>query len=270
MGSALAKLGEEDPTFRVRTDQETGQTIIAGMGELHLEVIVDRMLREFKVDANVGKPQVAYRETITRHAKAEGRFVRQTGGKGQFGDVWLEVEPLPPGGGFEFVNKIVGGTIPREYIPAVEAGVREAMETGVLAGYPDGGRAGRSRGWHLPRGRLLRDGLQDCWLHGSEERREQGSPNSSGADDEGRGGVPEEFLGDVMGDVSARRGHILGAEVRGNIQVVRAEVPLAEMFGYATDLRSMTQGRATYSMEFSHYSPVPASVSEEVASRSYY
>ncbi len=268
MGGALAKLGEEDPTFRVRTDLETGQTIIAGMGELHLEVIVDRMMREFRVDANVGKPQVAYRETISRPARAEGRYVRQTGGRGQYGDVWIEVQPLEAGQGFEFVNKIVGGTIPREYIPAAEAGVKEAMETGVMAGYPMVD---------------LRVSLVDGSYHevDSSEMAFKIAGSMALKNATGKAApmllepimkvevvMSEEFLGDVMGDINARRGHILGVDSRAGSQVVRAQVPLAEMFGYATELRSMTRGRATYSMEFSHYAPVPTTVSEEVISRS--
>ncbi|HEX9015902.1 MAG TPA: elongation factor G, partial [Chloroflexota bacterium] len=270
MGSALAKLGEEDPTFRVRTDPETGQTLISGMGELHLEVIVDRMMREFRVDANVGKPQVAYRETITRSARAEGRFIRQTGGKGQFGDVWIEVEPLPTGKGFEFVNKVVGGSIPKEFVPSVEAGAREAMESGVLAGYPivdvratliDGSYHevdSSEMAFKIAGSMALRSAVGNAAAILLEPVAKVEVV------------VPEEFLGDVLGDLSSRRGHILGSDVRGTVQVVRAQVPLAEMFGYATELRSMTQGRATYSMEFSHYSPVPASVSEEVASKAGY
>jgi elongation factor G len=268
MGMALQKLGEEDPTFKVRTDVETGQTLISGMGELHLEVIVDRMMREYKVDANIGKPQVAYRETVSRPAKAEGRFVRQTGGRGQFGHVWLEIEPASPGQGFEFVNRVVGGSIPREYIPAVEAGVKEAMESGVIAGYPlvD-----------------VRASLVDGSYHevDSSEMAFKIAGSMALKNAAAKAGalllepimkvevvMPEEFLGDVMGDINARRGHIMGVDSRANSQIVRAQVPLAEMFGYATDLRSMTQGRATYSMEFSHYSPVPASVGEQVAARS--
>jgi elongation factor G len=268
MGGALAKLGEEDPTFRVRTDLETGQTIISGMGELHLEVIVERMVREFRVDANVGKPQVAYRETIARPARAEGRYVRQTGGRGQYGDVWVEVEPMEAGQGFEFVNKIVGGTIPKEYIPAVEAGVKEAMETGVLAGYPMVD---------------LRVSLVDGSYHevDSSEMAFKIAGSMALKNAAGKAAplllepimkvevvMPEEFLGDVMGDINARRGHILGVDARAGSQVVRAQVPLAEMFGYATELRSMTHGRATYSMEFSHYAPVPTTISEEIVSRS--
>jgi elongation factor G len=268
MGGALAKLGEEDPTFRVRTDPDSGQTIIAGMGELHLEVIVDRMMREFRVDANVGRPQVAYRETISRPARAEGRFVRQTGGHGQYGDVWIEVEPLPAGSGLEFVNKVVGGAIPREYISAVEAGVREAMETGVIAGYPvvDLKATLVDGSYHEV------DSSEMAFKIAGSMALKNAASKASAVLLEPQMKVevvvPEDFLGDVLGDLSARRGHILGADTRGNMQIVQAQVPLAEMFGYATDLRSMTQGRATYSMEFSHYSPVPASVSEEVASRS--
>ena len=267
MATALGRLSEEDPTFRVRTDAETGQTLISGMGELHLEVIVERMTREFKVNAKVGTPQVAYRETITRPAKAQGRYVRQTGGRGQFGDVWLEVEPLPAGTGFEFVNRIVGGAVPREYIPAVEAGVREAMETGVLAGYPlvD-----------------VRATLVDGDYHevDSSEMAFKIAGSLGLKNAAARAGLqllepvmkvevvmPEEFLGDVMGDLSSRRAHIQGIEARGESQGVRALAPLAEMFGYATELRSLTHGRGSYTMEFSHYEPVPASVSKEILDR---
>jgi elongation factor G len=267
MGNALARLGEEDPTFRVRTDVETGQTLISGMGELHLEVIVDRMMREFRVDANVGKPQVAYRETISRTARAEGRFVRQTGGRGQFGDVWIEVEPLAPGTGFEFVNKVVGGTVPKEYINPTAAGIREAMDTGTLAGFPMVD---------------LRATLVDGSYHevDSSEMAFKIAGSMALKNAVAKAApvllepimkvevtMAEEFLGDIMGDLNARRGHILGVDARAGSQIVRAQVPLAEMFGYATELRSMTKGRATYSMEFSHYAPVPSSVSQEVVSK---
>src|SRR5579884_1100440 len=264
---ALQRLGEEDPTFRVRTDQETGQTLIGGMGELHLEVIVDRMQREFRVDAHVGRPQVAYRETITRPARAEGRFVRQTGGRGQYGDVWIEIEPLPRGGGFELVDKIVGGVIPREYIPAVEAGVREATETGSLAGYPvvdlkvalvDGSYHevdSSEMAFKIAGSMALKNALAKA---GAEILEPIMKVEVT---------VPEEYLGDVMGDLTARRAQIEGMELRGNAQVVRARVPLAKMFGYATDLRSATQGRATYSMEFSHYEPVPRDVGSELLAK---
>jgi elongation factor G len=257
LGIALQRLGEEDPTFRVRTDHETGQTLIAGMGELHLEVIVDRMLREYRVDAHVGRPQVAYRETITRPTRAEGRYVRQSGGRGQYGHVWVELEPLDRGSGIEFVNRIVGGVVPREYIPAVEAGVREATETGSLGGYPVVD---------------VRVSLVDGSYHEVDSSEMAFKIAGSMAFKSGlaKAGpeilepvmrvevvTPEDFLGDVMGDLTRRRAQIEGMEMRGNTQIVRARVPLAEMFGYATDLRSATQGRATYTMEFAYYAPVP-------------
>ncbi len=267
MAIALTRLAEEDPTFRVQTDQESGQTIISGMGELHLEVIVDRMLREFKVNANIGRPQVAYRETITRPTKAEGRFVRQTGGRGQYGHVWLELNPLEGAVGFEFENKIVGGVIPREYIPAVEDGVREALEGGVLAGYPlVGVRATLYDGsyhdvdssemaFHIAGSMALKAGAQKAGPAILEPIMSVEVV------------TPDEFQGAVIGDLSSRRGQIQGMDTRGNAQVVRAMVPLAEMFGYATDLRSATQGRATYSMQFDHYEQVPASISAEITAK---
>ena len=265
---ALARLSEEDPTFRVRSDPETGQTLIWGMGELHLEVIVDRMMREYRVDAHVGRPQVAYRETITRPARAEGRFVRQTGGRGQYGHVFLEVEPLPRGAGFEFVDRVVGGEVPREYIPAVEAGVREAMETGVLAGYPvvdirvtlTGGSYHEVDSSEMAFKIAASMGLKSALSKAGAELLEPIMRVEVT--------TPEEFLGDVMGDLSGRRAHIEGMDLRGNAQVVRATVPLSEMFGYATDLRSLTQGRATYTMEFSHYAPVPQQTAGEVLAKS--
>ncbi len=267
LGVALARLAEEDPTFRVRVDPETGQTLIAGMGELHLEIIVDRLLREFKVEANVGRPQVAYRETIRRSVQQEGRFIRQTGGRGQYGHVWLQLDPLPPASGFEFVNKIVGGAIPKEFIPAVEAGVREAMQSGVLAGYPVVD---------------VRVTLFDGSYHEVDSSEMAFKVAGSIAFKEGARRAepvllepimsvevvtPEEFLGDVIGDINARRGHVEGMEPRAGAQVVRARVPLAEMFGYATDLRSMTQGRATYTMQFAHYQEVPSNIAQEVLAR---
>jgi elongation factor G len=267
LGDALSRLAEEDPTFRVRTDPETGQTIISGMGELHLEVIVDRLLREFRVEANVGRPQVAYRETITRPVQAEGRFVRQTGGRGQYGHVWVLFEPLPRGSGFEFVDKIVGGAVPKEYIPAVEAGIREALETGGPHGYPltdiratlyDGSYHevdSSEMAFHIAGSLAVKNGIP------------RGNPVVLEPIMKVEVIVPEQFLGDVIGDLNARRGHIDGIDVRGNAQVVRAHVPLATMFGYVNDLRSMTQGRATYSMEFSHYQEVPASLTAELATR---
>jgi len=267
LGNALQRLAEEDPTFKVRTDPDSGQTLISGMGELHLEVLVDRMMREYKVEANVGKPQVAYRETITRPVQAEGRFIRQTGGRGQYGHVWLALEPLPRGQGFIFENKIVGGVIPKEFIPAVEAGVREAMESGVLAGYPlidikatlyDGSYHevdSSEMAFAVAGSMALKAGVQkaDPILLEPIMRIEVV--------------VPEEFMGDVLGDLNARRGHIQGFDTRGNVQVIRGLVPLAQMFGYATDLRSMTQGRGTYSMEFSHYEQVPDNIAAEIISR---
>jgi elongation factor G len=267
MGEALRSLSEEDPTFKVRTDLETGQTLISGMGELHLEVLVDRMLREFKVDARVGRPQVSYRETITQKAKEEGRYVRQSGGRGQYGDVWIEVEPLEPGSGYEFVDKIIGGVIPREYIPAVQAGVKEALESGVVAGYPVVD---------------LRVSLVDGSYHEVDSNelafKIAGSIGVKRAIEHARPHLlepimkvevttPDAFLGDVVGNLNSRRGQINGMDPRGGAQIIHALVPLAEMFGYATDLRSMTQGRATYSMEFSHYQPVTQEVAKTVLAR---
>ena len=269
MGLALARLSEEDPTFRVRTDQETGQTLISGMGELHLEVIVDRMLREFRVDANVGRPQVAYRETITRPAKAEGRFVRQSGGRGMYGVVTLEMEPMEAGGGFEFENKIVGGVVPREYVPAIEAGVKEALDSGVIANYPmvdvrvrlvDGS-------YHEVDSNEM--AFKMAGSIGAKEAARKGSPQVLEPIMRVEVVTPEEFLGDVMGDLNARRGQIQGMEPRANTQTIRATVPLSEMFGYATDLRSATQGRASYSMEFSHYQAVPKQVETGILAKAH-
>ena len=264
LSEALMKLSDEDPTFKVKVDEETNQTIIAGMGELHLEILVDRMKREFKVDANIGKPQVAYRETITKTVKSEGKFVKQSGGRGKYGHVWIEISPNEPGGGYEFENAIVGGTIPREYIPAVSNGVQEAMRNGVLAGYQvvdvkvklyDGSyhdvdsdelsfkvagsmafRAGAKKA-----GPVLLEPIMDIEVI-----------------------TPEEYLGDVMGDLNSRRGKISGFNARKDAQVIKATAPLSEMFGYATTLRSMTQGRAIYTMQFSHYAEVPKSVADEI------
>lgn len=267
MGLALQRLAEEDPTFRMHTDPETGQTIISGMGELHLEIIVDRLLREFKVGANVGKPQVAYKETIRRSVRTEGKYIRQTGGRGQYGHVILELEPLEPGKGYEFVNKIVGGVVPKEYIPAVDAGIREAMENGVLAGYPlvdirailvDGSYHevdSSEMAFKIAASQALKDGVK------------RANPVLLEPIMKVEVTVPEEYMGDVIGDLNARRGRIEGMEPRGGAQVIRAYVPLAEMFGYATDLRSRTQGRGTYVMQFSHYSEVPANLAEEIIKR---
>jgi elongation factor G len=268
MGVALQRLSAEDPTFRTYTDEETGQTIIAGMGELHLEIIIDRLYREFKVEANHGRPQVAYREAITRPARAEGRFVRQTGGRGQYGHVVLQVEPLEPGQGFVFENAVVGGVVPKEYIPAVEAGVREALDTGALAGYPivdikvrlvDGSyhEVDSSEMAFKIAGSL---GLKECVRQAAPVIKE---PVMSVEVI-----TPEENLGDVIGDLNSRRGRIDGIEAGpANTQVIRAYVPLAEMFGYATTLRSMTQGRASYTMEPSHYEEVPKALASELLAR---
>ncbi len=267
LGNALQRLSEEDPTFKVRTDPESGQTLISGMGELHLEVLVDRMLREFRVEANVGKPQVAYRETITSAVKSEGRFIRQTGGHGQYGHVWLTLEPLPRGEGFVFENKIVGATIPKEYIPAVESGIKEAMEGGVVAGYPlldlkvtlyDGSYHevdSSEMAFAIAGSMALKSGVHKAAPILLEPMMKIEVV------------VPEEFMGDVLGNLSSKRGRIEGMESRGNAQSIRGFVPLAQMFGYATDLRSMTQGRGTYSMEFAHYEPVPAGIAEEIISK---
>jgi elongation factor G len=266
MGIALQKLAEEDPTFRVRTDEETGQTVISGMGELHLEIIVDRMLREFKVDATVGKPQVSYRETVTAKAHGTGRFVRQSGGHGQYGHVELEIEPNP-GKGFEFVSKITGGTIPREYIAPTGRGIADSLSNGVLAGYPVVD---------------VKVTLVDGSYHDVDSSEQAFSiAGSMGFKDGVRKAkpvllepimrvdvfMPEEFMGDVMGDLSGRRGQILGMEGRATSHIVHAEVPLSAMFGYSTDLRSMTQGRANYSMEFHHYQQLPASLAEELVAK---
>ncbi|OIJ17134.1 translation elongation factor G [Anaerobacillus alkalilacustris] len=264
MGMALSKLAEEDPTFKTHTDEETGQTIIAGMGELHLDIIVDRMRREFKVEANVGAPQVAYRETIRKAAKVEGKFVRQSGGRGQYGHVWIEFSPLEEGEGFVFENKIVGGVVPREYVPAVEAGIKESMQNGMLAGYPlldlkatifDGSYHdvdSNEMAFKIAGSMALKNAKSHCAPAILEPMMKVEVV------------VPEEYMGDIMGDVTSRRGRVEGMEARGNAQVVRAMVPLSEMFGYATSLRSRTQGRGTYSMHFDHYEEVPKSISEEI------
>jgi elongation factor G len=268
LGKALYALSEEDPTFQVRTDDETGQTVISGMGELHLEVLVDRMLREFKVQANVGRPQVSYREAIRKATKAEGRFVRQTGGKGQYGHAVLTLEPLERGGGFEWESKIVGGAVPREFWRAIEAGVVEALAGGVVAGFPviD-----------------IKATLIDGSYHevDSSEMAMKIAGSMAAKDGVGKADpailepvmkvevtMPEDFMGDVIGNLNAKRGQIDGLDERGTSRVIRAHVPLAEMFGYATELRSMTQGRAAYSMEFSHYAEVPASLATELIAKS--
>jgi elongation factor G len=266
MTIALSKLAEEDPTFQVRTDPESGQTIIRGMGELHLEVIVDRLFREFKVEANIGRPQVAYRETITREATAQGRYVRQTGGRGQYGDVWIRVEPNP-GKGFEFINAIVGGVIPKEYIKPVEVGIRETLENGIIAGYP-----------MIDVKVTLFDG---SYHEVDSSEMAFKTAGSLAIKEAARKAGPillepvmlvevttsEEFYGDIIGDLNRRRGVILGMESRGTVYVVRAHVPLAEMFGYVNDLRSLTSGRASYSMQFDHYEPVPRNIADEIIAK---
>jgi elongation factor G len=268
MGEALRKLSEEDPTFRVRTDSETGQTIIAGMGELHLEILVDRMLREFRVQARVGKPQVAYRESITRPVeRAEYRYVKQTGGRGQYGHVVLELSPGEPGSGITFENGIIGGIIPKEYINPVEKGVREASEGGVVAGYPvtdvhvrlyDGSYHevdSSEMAFKMAASMAFKEGVQ------------KGNPILQEPVMKVEVIVPEDFLGDIIGQLNARRGEILGMEMRpGNVQAIRAMVPLAEMFGYSTDLRSGTQGRGVFTMEFDHYARVSESVARTLIS----
>lgn len=270
LAAALAKLAEEDPTFHVRQDPETGQTVISGMGELHLEIIIDRLVREFRVEANVGKPQVSYRETIRSTVESEGKFIRQTGGRGQYGHVKIILAPLPAGGGFEFEDRVTGGAIPKEFIPAVEAGAREAMESGVLAGYPlvdmkvtlfDGSYHevdSSEMAFKIAASMAVKDGARraDPVLLEPLMRVEVV--------------VPEEFTGDVIADISARRGRVQGMERRGPSQIIRAHVPLAEMFGYATDLRSLTQGRGTYIMHFMRYEEVPAQIAEAVSARGRY
>jgi len=265
LGEALQRLAEEDPTFRVHTDEETGQTIIEGMGELHLEVIVDRLLREFKVDANIGKPKVAYRETITKKVTGvEGKFIRQSGGRGQYGHVVIDIEPQDAGEGFEFEDKITGGAIPREYIPSVEDGIREAMENGIIAGYPvvDVKVTLNDGSYHDV------DSSEMAFKIAGSMGFRQGAKKAGPAILEPVMSVevvtPEEYMGDVMGDLNGRRGKVEGMEPRGNAQVVSAHVPLSEMFGYSTDLRSKTQGRATYTMQFSHYEQAPKSIAEEI------
>jgi elongation factor G len=265
LGEALQRLAEEDPTFRVHTDEETGQTIIEGMGELHLEVIVDRLLREFKVDANIGKPKVAYRETITKKVTdVEGKFIRQSGGRGQYGHVVMDIEPQEAGAGFEFEDKITGGSIPREYIPSVEDGIVEAMENGIIAGYPvvDIKVTLNDGSYHDV------DSSEMAFKIAGSMGFRQGAKRAKPAILEPVMSVevvtPEEYMGDVMGDLNGRRGKVEGMEPRGNAQVVNAHVPLSEMFGYSTDLRSKTQGRATYTMQFSHYEQAPKSITEEI------
>jgi len=267
MGIALGKLAQEDPSFRVHTDEESGQTIISGMGELHLEIIVDRLKREFKVEANVGAPQVAYRETIRQQVEQEGKFVRQTGGRGQYGHVWLRIEPKEAGTGYEFVNQIVGGVVPREYIPAVDKGIKEQMENGVIAGYPvvdvkvtlfDGS-------YHEVDSNEM--AFKIAGSMGFKEGAAKARPVLLEPIVKVEVVTPEDYMGDVMGDLNRRRGLVQGMDDSPTGKVIRAEVPLAEMFGYATDLRSATQGRATYSMEFAKYNEAPATIADGIIKR---
>ena len=267
LGLSLQKLATEDPSFKVRTDEETGQTIISGMGELHLEIIVDRLLREFNVGANVGKPQVAYKETVRKAVEQQGKFIRQTGGRGQYGDVWIKLQPQPPGAGFEFVDAVKGGSIPREFISAVEKGIREATDNGALAGYPvvdvkvtlfDGS-------YHDVDSSEIAFKIAGSMAF--KEATRKASPVLLEPIMSVEVVVPEEFMGDVIGDISSRRGKVAGMDTRPAAQAIDARVPLAQMFGYATDLRSMTQGRATYTMQFSHYEPVPTAVAEGIIAK---
>ena len=267
LSNGLVKLAEEDPTFRLQTDSETGQTVISGMGELHLEIIVDRLRREFNVNANVGAPQVAYRETITRAVDVQGKFVRQSGGRGQYGDVRIKAEPLERGSGFEFENAVVGGTIPREFIPAVQKGVEEAMQNGPLLGFP------------IVDVKVI---LYDGSYHevDSSEMAFKIAASMAIREVMNKGGAtilepvmrvevvtPETYMGDAIGSLNSRRGQIQGMQPRGNAQVINANVPLSEMFGYATDLRSLTQGRATFTMFLDHYAQVPKSVQDELVKK---
>ena len=267
LGGALARLSDEDPTFRVRSDEETAQTILSGMGELHLEILVDRLFREFALEASVGKPQVAYRETIRAEASARGRFVRQSGGRGQFGDVEIAIKPLPPGGGFQFVNKIVGGVVPKEYVPAVESGVREALENGVVAGYPllDIEATLFDGSFHQVDSSEMAFKIAGSMAFKEAAKRAKPVLLEPFMDMEVV--CPADFLGDVMGDLTSRRGRIREMSDRAGAKVVSASAPLSEMFGYATDLRSMTQGRATYAMQFGRYEEMPRALAEELVSR---
>ncbi|MCG3115610.1 MAG: elongation factor G [Candidatus Manganitrophus sp. SA1] len=268
LGLSLQKLGQEDPSLRISSDEETLQTIISGMGELHLEIIVDRLKREFKVETNVGKPQVAYRETIQAKAEAEGKYIRQSGGRGQYGHVWLTVEPQESGKGFEFVNKIVGGAVPKEYIPAVEKGVREAMTSGIVAGYPmvDFKVTLTDGSYHEVDSSEM--AFKIAASMGFKEATKRASPALLEPIMDLEVIVPEEYMGDVIGNLSSKRGKILGMKMRGGAQVISAQVPLAEMFGYATDLRSMTQGRGVFTMQFAHYDVVPKNISDEIIAKS--
>jgi elongation factor G len=267
LGIALARLALEDPTFRVTSEEETSQTLIHGMGELHLEIIVDRLLREFRVEANVGKPQVAYRETIRKHGEAQGKFVRQTGGRGQYGDVYIEVDPAEPGEGFSFENKTVGGTVPKEYVPAVEKGIREALQTGILAGYPivDVKVKLTDGSFHDVDSSEMAFKIAGSMGFKEACRRAKAVLLEPVMDVEVV--TPEEYMGSIVGDLNSRRGRIISMEARGTSQVIRAHVPLGHMFGYATEMRSMTQGRATYTMQFARYEEVPNAIAEEIMAK---
>jgi elongation factor G len=267
LGEVLNKLSEEDPTFKIHTDEETGQTIISGMGELHLDVLIDRILREFNVGVNVGKPQVAYRETITVTVEAEGRFVRQSGGKGQYGHVWLKVEPGESGSGFQFVNKIKGGTIPREFIPSIEEGAKEALESGVLAGYPvvDIAVTVFDGSYHEVDSSEI--AFKMAGSIGVKEALKKGQSVLLEPLMELEVVTPSQFMGDIIGDLNARRGHIEGIETHGETCIIRSFVPMADTFGYATSLRSLSQGRATYSMQFHHYQEVPGNLVDQITGR---
>jgi elongation factor G len=267
LGLSLQKLMQEDPSFRVMTDQETGQTIISGMGELHLEIIVDRLLREFKVDANVGKPQVAYRETIKKKVTAEGKYVRQSGGRGQYGHVVLELEPQEPGKGFEFENKIVGGSVPKEYIAPVQKGIQEAMENGVLAGYPMVDIKVRIIDGSYHDVDSSEMAFKIAGSMGFKEGAHKASPTLLEPIMAVEVVCAEEYMGDIIGDLNSRRGRVQGMNMRGSARVIAAQVPLSEMFGYATDIRSKTQGRATYTMQFEHYEEVPRNISEQIIAK---
>jgi elongation factor G len=267
MGVALGKLAHEDPSLRVHTDEETGQTILAGMGELHLEIIIDRMFREFKVAANIGSPQVAYRETITKKVEQQGKFVRQSGGRGQYGDCWIRIEPLEPGSGFVFVDEVKGGVIPKEYIPAVGKGAEEAATNGIIAGFPivDVKVTCFDGSYHDVDSSEM--AFKIAGSMGFKEGAAKAGPVLLEPIMKVEVVAPDDYMGDVMGDLSSRRGRIMGMESRGGAQVINAHVPLANMFGYATDMRSATQGRATYSMHFDHYEQVPKAIAEEIVAK---
>jgi len=271
MGMALKKLSEEDPTFRVRSDEESGQTILSGMGELHLDIIVDRMKREFKVEANIGQPQVAYRETVKNTMQAEGKYIRQSGGRGQYGHCWIRIEPQEPGKGYEFVNEIKGGSIPTEYIPAVEKGIKEALNNGVLAGYPvvDVKAALYDGSFHEVDSSEIAFKIAGSMAF--QEAMRRATPILLEPIMKTQIITPEQFMGDVVGDVNSKRGIIKEINDRGEgnarVKVIDAEIPLASMFGYATQMRSMTQGRASYSMEFSHYLEIPKNIAETIAKK---